>query len=64
MMRFWTWFWTAAIVVAGASFAFITVVVAFKGARDLKTLFRRLTEQRESESAGAPAATQRRRNDS
>jgi hypothetical protein len=50
VIRFWEWFWTVAIVVAGTSFAFITVVVAIRGGRDLETLFRRLREQRDDQS--------------
>jgi len=38
-------FWTFCLVVAGASFAFITVVVTIKGGRDLKDWFKSLQQQ-------------------
>ena len=44
-MRAWQTFWSVSLLVAGASFAFITIVVAFKGVQDLRDLFRRLRHQ-------------------
>ncbi len=46
-MRYWLFFWTAAALTAGLSFALITIVVTIKGGRDLRELFRALTEQRQ-----------------
>ena len=45
-MRYWLFFWTFAALTAGSSFAAITIVVAIKGGRDLRELFRGLVEQR------------------
>jgi hypothetical protein len=45
-MNLWLWFWTISLVVAGASFAFITVVVSLKGSRDLKQWFASLKRQK------------------
>ncbi|MCC7498867.1 MAG: hypothetical protein IT160_14895 [Bryobacterales bacterium] len=42
----WWYFWIAAFLVSGASFAFIAVVVLFKGAEDLKEMLRLLNEER------------------
>jgi hypothetical protein len=44
-MNPWLWFWTISLLVAGSSFAFITVIVTIKGASDLKKWFRSLQEQ-------------------
>jgi hypothetical protein len=46
-MRYWLFFWTFAALTAGSSFAAITIVVTIKGGRDLRDLFRGLTEQRQ-----------------
>ncbi|MBA2503869.1 MAG: hypothetical protein M3458_24175 [Acidobacteriota bacterium] len=48
-MRLWELFWTAALLVAGASFALITVVVTFKGFHDLREWFGSLTRQNEAQ---------------
>ena len=45
----WALFWTIWLVIAGASFACITVIVTVLGLRDLKNLFRLLREQHEGE---------------
>ena len=45
----WALFWTVWLVIAGTSFALITVIVSVLGFRDLKILFRMLREQDESE---------------
>ncbi|MCX6619975.1 MAG: hypothetical protein NTY38_02625 [Acidobacteria bacterium] len=42
----WWWFWVVSFLVSGASFAFIAVVVMFKGVGDLKTMLRLLDEER------------------
>ena len=44
-MNLWLWFWTISLVVAGVSFAFITVAVTLKGTRDLKQWFASLKRQ-------------------
>ncbi|MFN2531374.1 MAG: hypothetical protein ABR555_08760 [Pyrinomonadaceae bacterium] len=44
-MNLWLWFWTISLVVAGASFAFITIVVTLKGVRDLRLWFSSLERQ-------------------
>ena len=41
-MKAWLWFWMLCLLVAGPSFAYITVVVAFRGLRDLLEMFRAL----------------------
>jgi hypothetical protein len=50
-MRFWELFWTAALLIAGASFAFITVVVTFKGFHDLREWFGSLTRQNQAQQS-------------
>jgi hypothetical protein len=45
----WALFWTAWLLIAGASFAFITAIVTVFGVRDLKNLFRQLRQRDESE---------------
>ena len=44
-MRAWEIFWTVWLVISGASFALITVIVTVLGFRDLKTMFRSLEHQ-------------------
>jgi hypothetical protein len=44
-MESWLLFWTIFLVVSGASFAFITIVVTIKGFRNLLEMFSRLSEQ-------------------
>jgi hypothetical protein len=46
-MKAWQIFWSASLLVAGGSFAFITLVVAVKGFQDLRNLLRRLQERKE-----------------
>ena len=46
-MYYWQLFWTISLLVAGASFAFITLVVTFKGVRDLREMFRQLGKQQD-----------------
>ena len=53
-MRFWQLFWAINLVVAGAAFALITVVVTVKGVKDLKEMFSRLGEQ-QGDGQGPPA---------
>ncbi len=55
-MRLWQLFWTAALLIAGTSFAFITVVVTFKGFHDLREWFGSLTRQKEAQEEQATNA--------
>ena len=41
----WALFWTIWLVIAGASFAFITGIVTVLGLRDLRNLFHTLRDQ-------------------
>jgi len=43
-MKAWLIFWTACLLLAGASFAAITVVVTVRGAKDLRRMFDRLRQ--------------------
>ena len=45
-MNDWLVFWTAWLVIAAVSFAVITGIVTVKGYKDLRSMFRRLAEQR------------------
>jgi hypothetical protein len=49
-MTYWQWFWTISLVVAGASFAAITVVVTVCGIADLREMFAHLLQQKDSET--------------
>jgi len=44
-MNLWLIFWTLMLVVAGGSFAAITVVVTMRGSRDLRQWFATLSRQ-------------------
>jgi hypothetical protein len=44
-MKYWEIFWTLNLVVAGAAFAFITVIVTVKGVKDLRQFFGNLRKQ-------------------
>ena len=44
-MNLWLLFWTVSLIVAGASFAFITLAVTVKGSRDLQQWFKSLQQQ-------------------
>ena len=44
-MNLWLIFWTLMLVVAGGSFAAITLVVTVRGVRDLRQWFASLSEQ-------------------
>jgi len=45
-MRYWELFWTASLIVAGAAFAFITVVVIVKGGPDLRETLQQIRRQK------------------
>ena len=44
-MKFWQLFWTLNLLVAGAAFAFITIIVSVKGVGDLRRWFSNLRQQ-------------------
>ena len=44
-MNLWLVFWTLMLVVAGGSFAVITLIVSVRGVRDLRQWFASLNEQ-------------------
>jgi hypothetical protein len=44
-MNLWLLFWIVMLVVAGGSFAAITIIVAVKGFRDLRQWFASLNRQ-------------------
>lgn len=44
-MNLWLVFWTLMLVVAGGSFAAITLVVTVRGSRDLRQWFASLSRQ-------------------
>jgi hypothetical protein len=44
-VNLWLIFWALMLVVAGGSFAAITLVVTLRGSRDLRQWFARLTRQ-------------------
>jgi len=41
-MGFWYYFWTINFVISGSAFLIITLIVAVRGARDLRDMFARL----------------------
>ncbi len=48
-MNLWLYFWTISLIVAGTSFAFITLVVTVKGTQDLRQWFSSLQRQNKEE---------------
>ena len=44
-MKYWEFFWALSLMVAGAAFAIITVVVIIKGVPDLREMLRQLRRQ-------------------
>ena len=44
-MKYWQEFWTAALIVAGVSFAGITAIVSVRGYQDLRQMFINLRKQ-------------------
>ena len=48
-MKYWQIFWTLNLVIAGAAFAFITIVVTFRGVNDLRQWFATLLKQKQEE---------------
>ena len=49
-MKYWQWFWTVSLVIAGTAFAAITVVVTLRGFADLREMLKRLLQQKDRES--------------
>lgn len=48
-MKYWQIFWTLNLMIAGAAFAFITIVVTFRGVNDLRQWFATLLKQKQDE---------------
>ena len=48
-MNAWKIFWEACLIVAGATFAGITLIVAVRGFADLRQMFAGLAQQRKSD---------------
>ena len=44
-MNLWLLFWIICLLVAGASFALITIIVTIKGVKDLREWFGSLNQQ-------------------
>ena len=44
-MGFWYYFWTANFIVAGSSFALITLIVMVRGSKDLRDMLRSLKDK-------------------
>ena len=44
-MKYWEMFWMLCLVVAGAAFAFITLIVIIMGGPDLREMLRQLRRQ-------------------
>jgi len=51
-MNAWRIFWEACLIMAGATFAGITVIVAVRGFADLRQMFANLAQQRKPEEPG------------
>jgi hypothetical protein len=51
-MNAWLTFWEACLIVAGATFAGITVVVAVRGFGDLREMFANLAQQKKPDKSG------------
>jgi hypothetical protein len=49
-MNTWKIFWEICLVVAGATFAGITVIVAVRGFADLRAMFASLSRQKKQEA--------------
>lgn len=52
MIRAWELFWVVSLVVSGAAFAAITAIVTVRGFGDLREMFRKLREARDSHKPG------------
>lgn len=47
-MKYWELFWTISLLVSGAAFALITLIVIVKGGPDLRAMLRQLRRQNPS----------------
>ena len=54
-MNAWKIFWEICLVVAGSTFAGITVIVAVRGFADLREMFASLAQQKKSNASGNTA---------
>jgi len=48
-MVYWYWFWTGCFVVSGGAFVIIALIVWVRGVQDLRTMFRKLREDRDDQ---------------
>ncbi len=46
-MNYWLMFWITCLLLAGCSFAFITIVVSIRGFKDLREMLKHLDAQRD-----------------
>ncbi len=51
-MNAWKIFWELCLIVAGVTFAGITVIVAVRGFADLREMFASLSRQKKTDAAG------------
>ena len=51
-MNAWKIFWEACLLVAGTTFAGITVIVAVRGFADLREMFANLSRQKKTDAPG------------
>ena len=56
-MNLWLIFWTLMLVVAGGSFAVITVIVSVRGVRDLRQWFASLSRQNADQDGSGDLST-------
>lgn len=54
-MRFWIDFWTVTFLVGVGVFALLAVVVTIGGIGDIRSLFKSISEQHESETGSGQA---------
>jgi len=47
-MKGWYFFWMANLFLAGSAFAVITIIVFFRGLKDLREMFAKLRSEAES----------------
>jgi hypothetical protein len=60
MTTIWIAFWAACLIVAGASFALITLAIAFHGIGELKELVRQLGQETHPPDERLASRTDRR----
>ncbi len=49
-MNIWATFWMLCLIVAGGAFALITLIVMFKGFKDLREMLRELSKKQHEET--------------